>query len=686
MMKTLKSLSIFRSIAAIIVTGTLLSCIDTRAQIAFSAGLYRQSFDSLAGSGTANTWTENSTLPGWYAAQSAGSGVTAYRADIGAGNTGALYSFGSADSSDRALGSISSGTPVNIAYGVRFANDTTDTVTNITLTYTGEQWRNGGNTAQQTLAFSYRVSNSPITSSDPSTANSWTTMSALSFTSPTTGATSTALDGNASANRQLFSAIELAGVSVAPGQEIFLRWLDINDSGNDHGLAVDDLSVGFNSIAAVTNPPSITSQPQSRTNNAGTVATFTVAVDGTALNYQWRLNDADLIDGIKVHGSTSPTLTVSGLLAIDGGDYTVFISNGSGSVTSMVATLTVIDPAIATQPGGHPVLAGDTGNLFAGAAGTVPLSYQWRFKGDDIADATTASLNVTNFQAANQGSYTLVVTNNLGSTTTSSPAILTLLATPSNVISRWDFNATNSLATNAPAPSIGSGTASLVEGAVGSFASGTFSDPAGAPGPANSGWNSATYATQGTSNKVRGVQFNVSTVGYQDVLLTWEERHSDTASKYTRLLYSTDGITFVDGPVFTMTATNNSFVFYSADLSSISSINNNPSVTFRIVPEWEATAIGNNNSNFVATVTSYNPAGTIRFDLMTAFGNASSAVAPIPLNIQQSGNSITLTWSNPAFRLQSASDVNGPYSDVSGASSGYSEPISGAAQFFRLLH
>jgi hypothetical protein len=32
---------------------------------------------------------------------------------------------------------------------------------------------------------------------------------------------------------------------VNPGQEIFLRWLDIDDSGNDHGLAVDDFSVRF---------------------------------------------------------------------------------------------------------------------------------------------------------------------------------------------------------------------------------------------------------------------------------------------------------------------------------------------------------------------------------------------------------------------------------------------------------
>ena len=132
-------------------------------------------------------------------------------------------------------------------------------------------------------------------------------------------------------------------------------------------------------------------------------------------------------------------------------------------------------------------------------------------------------------------------------------------------------------------------------------------------------------SVQGTSNKTAGVQFNVSTLGYQNILLAWEERHSDTASKYTRLQYSTDGVNFADGDVFTMLNTNNGFVLYSSDLSGIPGVNNNANFAFRIVSEWEATAIGNNNSNYVATVTSYSTGGTIRFDLMGAYGDPYSA-------------------------------------------------------------
>src|SRR6185369_5203729 len=70
----------------------------------------------------------------------------------------------------------------------------------------------------------------------------WIDYDPLDFTSPVATATAAALDGNANANRTAKAALMPTG-NVANGQEIWLRWKDINDTGNDHGLAVDDFSV-----------------------------------------------------------------------------------------------------------------------------------------------------------------------------------------------------------------------------------------------------------------------------------------------------------------------------------------------------------------------------------------------------------------------------------------------------------
>ena len=664
------------------------------AQILVSSGSpYTQNFDSLANSGAppADTnWTDDLTIPGWYASKSvAPATISAYRVGSGAQNTGAIYSFGVAGVnpvSDRALGSVASGTPGALAYGVRFLNDTALAITNITISYTGEQWRNGGNTATQSLAFSYFISNDPITSSDAAGVNAWVAFTGLDFNTPAVGATATALDGNAPEHRQVFSGVLLPNVIVFPGQEIFFRWLDINDTGNDHALALDDLSIAFTSVAAVVTPPAIdpSGQPQSLTHNAGTRATFTVTAMGSTPSYQWQLNGMALINGVKISGATSPTLSISSVLEIDAGSYTVIVANGAGSVTSSEAVLTVIDPAVNTQPASRTNIAGDTANVFVGAAGTIPLSYQWRFNGMDIDGAVSSSLNIPKVQTANQGDYSVVVGNVDGNSITSAVASLTLLATPAINIARWDFNDTNTLAVTAPAPSTGTGTASLLNGATATFPSGTFSDPAGAPGAANSGWNTSSYPPQGTSNKTAGVQFNVSTLGHQDILLAWEQKHSDTASKYTRFQYTTDGTTFVDGDLITMTSTNNGWVFYVSDLSGRPGVNNNPNFAFRIVSEWEATAIGNNHSNYVGSVTSYSTGGTIRFDLMSVFGNPFSGVSPIPLHIRRDGANAILTWSDPTFVLQSAPAATGTYTDVPGATNPYTNAIGASPTFFRL--
>lgn len=316
----------------------------TSAQILLSSGVYTQNFDTLAASGTANAWIDNSTLTGWYAARASGGAITTYRSDNG--NTGALYSYGIAgvsNVSDRALGSTSSGTPVTIAYGVRFTNDTGTILTNFSITYTGEQWRNGGNTSAQPLAFSYRVSSSPITDADAANVNSWTSFSTLDFITPTVGAASAILDGNAATNRQTFANVLLAGVAVAPGQEVFLRWSDGNDVGNDHSFGVDDLTVTFNTgNAPILTAPTFSLSPQSQSALVGDIVEFTAAASGNpAPSYQWQFH------GTNLPGAINPTLSLPSVTTHQAGSYRVVATNSQGAATSAVATLTVT-PAPAT--------------------------------------------------------------------------------------------------------------------------------------------------------------------------------------------------------------------------------------------------------------------------------------------------------------------------------------------------
>jgi hypothetical protein len=57
---------------------------------------------------------------------------------------------------------------------------------------------------------------------------------------------------------------------------------------------------------------------------------------------------------------------------------------------------------------------------------------------------------------------------------------------------------------------------------------------------------------------------------------------------------------------------------------------------------------------------------------------------PIPLNIAVLGSSVTLSWTNSVFKLQSATSVAGPYSDVLGAASPYTTSTTGTQKYFRL--
>jgi len=199
-------------------------------------------------------------------------------------------------------------------------------------------------------------------------------------------------------------------------------------------------SVTNSATLTVIVPPAITQDPQGLTRTNGGSATFTVSATGSALAYQWRVN------GFNISGANASTLTLPSVSPGQGGNYDVVVSNAAGTATSAAATLTVLVPAgIDSQPVSLVRTQGLSATFTVVATGDNPISYQWRFNGGNIAGANGSSYTIPIVQLSDAGGYSVVVSNNSGSTV-SSTATLTVL-TPRSAI-YVDFNTVGDLTNN----------------------------------------------------------------------------------------------------------------------------------------------------------------------------------------------------------------------------------------------
>ena len=253
------------------------------AQISMTAtGSNTQNFNSLPTSGSI-TWVDNSTIASWYA-QRTGTG-TSLVADNGGSNTGNLFNYGTTAATDRAIGSLGSGNAAagSFAWGVQLQNNSGAAITTIQVSFTGEQWRNSA-AAAQTAAFYYKISGSAITALNPNANGTWTAVPALNFTSPITGGTAGALDGNLAANRTTISNIAIPSLSLAAGEYIMLKWDDPDQAGSDHGLSIDDVTIAWTVPAGTPNINISTTSLSGFLSTAGVpTSEQTYNVDGTNL-------------------------------------------------------------------------------------------------------------------------------------------------------------------------------------------------------------------------------------------------------------------------------------------------------------------------------------------------------------------------------------------------------------------
>ena len=207
---------------------------------------YTQNFDTLPFSTSAHVWAsdppapdweDNVTIPGWYGTGYNRDNDGTYTMFISDGSTGGLSgsptvtSFGLANNTERSLGMIRQNSGTGF-FGVRFVNDSADTLTELAITFTAQQWRQGS--AAGSMNFSYNVGESLTL-----TSSGYTTVPLLGFTALHTGSNA-ALNGNLEANSSVLSHT-ITGLDINPGQEFWLRW---SDSGTFQSqLAIDDLTV-----------------------------------------------------------------------------------------------------------------------------------------------------------------------------------------------------------------------------------------------------------------------------------------------------------------------------------------------------------------------------------------------------------------------------------------------------------
>ena len=489
-------------------------------------------------------------------------------------------------------------------------------------------------------------------------------------------------------------------------------------------------ALGITSFSARAFSPFVIEDPASATVSSGSTAKFAVTADGaTPLSYFWLRN------GTPISGATTNPLSFTATYPADNNvNFSVILSNQFNSVTSAPATLAVVgtlsidhDPFSITRTAG----SGSMAAFRVAASGAVPISYQWyKVVGATttfITGATNDTLWLAGLQISNSGSSYFCRVTNAFAVTNSAQASLIVNARAVEValdgygkiiaadhpVAYWRLDEA-------------SGTTAV--DAVGSFdgtyassdADLTFAYPPGIPhasdlaihitnsatvtipyalelNPVTGPW-SAEFWLQPTSQDPSNFHTPISSEGtvpghiygwniYQHVASAWTLAtfnggtgpgfYSDFADiplitgKWYHLVVA-DDLTTIRFYV------NNSLVnsFPRAGNFVPNGINGDPAVlggptTFGVRSDG---GFGNWDGG-MDEVAFYNYALSPD-QILNHFLNS------VPLTIVQQQNNIVLTW--PVGTLQASAAVAGTYTNVTGASSPYTNAITGSSTYFRL--
>jgi len=228
-----KGKSMYSKRVSFVVLGIFL-CLGLAAAAGAAAsftGDYSENFDSIGPNGTAAPpdWvhgtyssTQNRVPPG-----STINNTSLTPDDGSSGVKGASYNYGPGGGSDCAIGSVCTTSSGDRATQVALTNDTGVTITELTLTYAGEQWRNNeGKADDKPEKIRVYISLNP--------GSGFVYLGGgYDFNAPINEERGSdeddgfRLDGNADANRRVISGtVDLAslGITIEPGAEFYVTW------------------------------------------------------------------------------------------------------------------------------------------------------------------------------------------------------------------------------------------------------------------------------------------------------------------------------------------------------------------------------------------------------------------------------------------------------------------------------
>jgi Lamin Tail Domain/Immunoglobulin domain len=194
----------------------------------------------------------------------------------------------------------------------------------------------------------------------------------------------------------------------------------LNDATNFFVVVTNIYGATTSGVAVLTvdvGNPAIGLQPTNQIAVAGSFVEFAVTVtNDLSPSYQWRLNSN------SIPGATFSVYDIASASTNDVGSYDVIVANDCGSVTSLVATLTLDTnqpPSIAIQPISVTNCLGSPVSFTVAAGGSGPLNYQWQKNTLTLNGQTNATLSFGSITTNDVANYNVIITNSLGSVTSS---------------------------------------------------------------------------------------------------------------------------------------------------------------------------------------------------------------------------------------------------------------------------